>query len=47
MELGDKVFVNKEHKTGVIVGKKDDKFVVFVACGYIICKEEELTKVNL
>lgn len=46
MELGDKVFVNKEQKVGIIVGKKDGKIVVFVACGYVIYKEEELTKVD-
>lgn len=46
MELGDKVFVNKERKVGIIVGKKDGKIVVFIACRYIICKEEELTKVD-
>lgn len=46
MELSDKIFVNKERKVGIIVGKKDGKIVVFIACGYIICKEEELTKVD-
>lgn len=46
MELCDKVFVNKERKVGIIVGKKDGKIVVFIACEYVICKEEELTKVD-
>lgn len=46
MELGDKIFVNKERKVGIIVGKKDGKIVVFIACGYLVCKEEELTKVD-
>lgn len=46
MELGDKVFVAKEQKVGIIVGKKDGKIVVFIACEYLICKEEELTKVD-
>lgn len=46
MELGDKVYIKKEQKTGIIVGKKDNRIVVFVAYGYVICREEELTKLG-